>query len=481
MPALTYLQTLQQTPGALAALQALTGNSLPTMGTLLTTAQIQFLYTQLFDANGKPQTAYTNPTQAAQAIQPALTYLQTLQQTPGALTALQALTGNSLPTTGTLLTTAQIQTLYTQLFDANGNPTLAYNSATQGQAVANVVAAAGYLSALQANNGAGINALNALTGQSLPTSGSITGTPDQITSQIQFLFTQLFDVNGNKTLAYDSATQGQAVANVVAAAGYLSALQANNGAGINALNALTGQSLPTSGSLTGTPDQITAQIQFLFTQLFDVNGNKTLAYNSATQDQAVDNVIAAAKYLSALQANNGAGINALNALTGQSLPTSGSFTGTPDQITSQIQFLFTQLFDVNGNKTLAYDSATQGQAVANVVAAAGYLSALQANNGAGINALNALTGQSLPTSGSFTGTPDQITSQIQFLFTQLFDVNGNKTLAYDSGTQSQAVANVVAAAGYLSALQANNGAGINALNALTGRSLPLSGPLYGDY
>ena len=297
------------------------------------------------------------------------------------------------------------------------------------------------------------------------------GTTDQVTADIQFLFTQLFDVNGNKTLAYDSSTQAQAVANFFAAANYLAALQANNGAGILALNALTGQNLPLSGPLTGTPDQITAEIQFLFTQLFDVNGNKTLAYDSSTQAQAVANLIAAANYLAALQANDGAGILALNGLSGQNLPMSGPLTGTPDQITAEIQFLFTQLFDVNGNKTLAYDSATQAQAVTEVQKAAAYLAALRANGGAGLTALEELTGQKLPTDGALSY------DQIQYLFTQLFDTSGNPTNAYNQPTV--AVEDLVRAEAYLEALRSTSGA-LSVLKTITGQTLPSSGPLTPD-
>ena len=218
-PALTALQVFQKTPGAISTLETLTGQILPTTGSLLTTTQIQFLYTQLFDANGNPQTAYTNPTKAAEGLQPALTYLLTLQKTPGALTALQELTGNSLPATGDRLTTPQIQFLYTQLFDASGNTQTAYTNPTA--AAQAIQPALTYLQTLQQTPGA-LTALQALTGNSLPTTGTLLSTV-----QLQFLYTQLFDASGKQQTAYTNPTA--AAQGIQPALTYLQTLQQTPG------------------------------------------------------------------------------------------------------------------------------------------------------------------------------------------------------------------------------------------------------------
>jgi len=145
-----YLQALRQTTGALAALTTLTGQSLPASGTLSST-QIAFLFTQLFDAAGNTTTAYSNPAQAAQGISSAGAYLRSLRQTSGALAALQSLTGFSLPATGAL-SGPQIQFLFTQLYDASGHTTAAYSN--PGAAAQSLVSAGNYLHALRATPGA---------------------------------------------------------------------------------------------------------------------------------------------------------------------------------------------------------------------------------------------------------------------------------------------------------------------------------------
>src|ERR1700747_2909667 len=85
-----YVAALRATPGALSALNDLTGVSIPATGDL-TPEETAFIYEQLFDSSGNPTLAYTNPTLAAQAIPPADTYLQTLRSTTGGLDALQTL------------------------------------------------------------------------------------------------------------------------------------------------------------------------------------------------------------------------------------------------------------------------------------------------------------------------------------------------------------------------------------------------------
>jgi len=460
-PALTALQTFQKTSGTLAALQTLIGQTLPASGTLLTTAQIEFLYTQLFDVKGNQTLAYSNPTQAAANLNAGANYLTALQVNKGAgIQLLNALAGQNLPTSGPL-TSNQLLFLFTQLFtlDAKGNvvPTQAYTD--PGTAVQNLQAASNYLNALRTDKGA-LTAFNALTGLGVQGSGSLT--PAQLTA----LFGQLFTVDskGNvvKTQAYNDPNG--AATTVIAASNYLNALRIDKGA-LTAFNALTGLGLPGNGALTA--NQLTA----LFGQLFtlDAKGNivKTQAYGDP--NGAAANVIAANNYLIALRANKGAGLKAFNDLTGLNIQGNGSLT------MSQLEALFGDLFtkDKNGNVIRTQVYSDPSGAAANVIAADNYLIALRANKGAALNALNALTGLNIQTTGALT------TVQLEALFGELFtkDIKGNVVMTQAFSDPKGAAANVIAANNYLIALRANKGAGLKAFNDLTGLNIQGKGSL----
>lgn len=431
-----YLDALRSSPGALTALQTISGQNIPASGRL-TGDQIGFLYSQLYDAKGNKTTAYSQPTEAAQSIVQAGAYLQALRSMPGGLTALQSITGQSLPANGAL-DPGQFGFLMSQMFDSNGNRSAA--AMKPSEAVHTLTQAAAYLDALRTTPGA-LNALQDLTGQSVPPSGPLT------TKQADVLYSQLFDKDGNTTSAYDFPKQAAQTATQADA--YLQALRGTSGA-LAAMKNLTGQDLPGTGALS--PDQV----GFLIGQLFDQKGNKTSAYTQPSE--AAQTLTQASAYLQALRQTPGA-LAALQGLTGQALPTEGTLT------VEQIQYLAGAFYDVNGNKSAAYSQPVD--AAQSLTQAAAYLQALRSSPGA-LDALHNLTGENVAASG--TVTPDQL----GFLFSQLFDANGNPTSTYNQPTQSAKA--LTQASAYLQTLRQTPGA-LQALQELSGQALPDAGML----
>lgn len=432
----TYLKTLRTTPGALVAVQTLNGVTFPSTGPLNPTT-LDFLFTQLFDSNGNPTTAYVLPAEAAQATVNAVNYLTVLRQDAASLSALKTLTGQSLPSSGPL-SVEQVQFLFQQLFNADGTKSVAFSN-PQG-AAQGIVHAVAYLSALR-NDPAALGALKTLTGASFPTSGPLSG------AQIDLLFEQLFNADGTQAVAYSNPAA--ATQSLVHAVAYLNVLR-QNPAALAGIASLTGTTLPASGALTPL------QINFLFQQLFNSDGTHSGAYNDP--DGAAQGIIHAVSYLNALRLDP-AGLAAVATLTGQSLPNSGPLN------LAQINFLFQQLYNADGTTSVAYDKPAEGvQALVHAVA---YLDALRKNPSA-LAGVATLTGQSLPASGALSLT------QIDFLFKQLFNADGSHSAAYDK--PSEAAESIAHAVAYLNALRQDPTA-LAGIATLTGTALPANGPL----
>jgi hypothetical protein len=398
--AAAYLTSLQNTVGALAALYDLTGQSLPAAGQTATLDQCTYLINQLYAANGSHTTAYSNPATAAQNLVYGDNYLQALRQTSGALGALQDLTGDSLPQSGTL-TGAQIDTLIGLLYKSDGSLEAFVSQGNYSQAAQNLVYGDKYLQALRQTSGA-LQALQDLTGDSLPQSGTLTG------AQIDTLIGLLYNSDGTLQKFVASGSYAQAAQNLIYGDDYLQALRQTSGA-LSALQDLTGDILPGSGALSGQ------QIDILIGLLYDSNGNLQKFVTSGAFTQGAEGLVHADAYLQALRQTPGA-LAALEDLTGQVLPTQGPLS------VDQIAFLFDQLFESDGvTKSPAYNDPVK--AAEALVHGDAYLQALRNTPGA-LAGFKLLTGVELPASGPLT--PDQV----RLLMGQLFNSDGSPALAY---------------------------------------------------
>jgi hypothetical protein len=324
-----YLNELRKTPGALDALSVLTDHVLPSHGPL-NTDDLNFLFEQLFDEDKNETLAYNEPEKAVESLLQASAYLAALRRTEGALEALTALTGKTLPKTGSLTTKEQRDFLFGLLYTDEG-PTLA---ATEPDKAAHaLVPAHAYLNALRSTSGA-LLSLNNITGQTLPASGPLNE------SETAFLFEQLYDQNNQPTVAYGRPEE--AAITVVHADAYLQALRTTPGA-LASLEELTGQHFPRESYLAED------QIEALFDLLFE-DGEESTAYKDPKK--AADTLVHANAYLKALRQTEGA-LDTVATISGMRLPDSGVLT------VDQLRFLMGQLFDAAGNPTLAYTNPVQ--------------------------------------------------------------------------------------------------------------------------
>ncbi|MHB9156110.1 MAG: hypothetical protein ACYC5N_10565, partial [Endomicrobiales bacterium] len=174
----------------------------------------------------------------------------------GATDELYDLTGVKLPAYG-YLTVDQIKFAYTLLYDSNGQPNDTFKDPARG--VHLIIKADELLTSLEADNGAGMKALAAL-GTDL--TGMSRG------QRVVHLFTLLMDENGNGTDAYRDPAK--MIDTATRANNFLAALQANDGAGLEALKITEGIDL--SGPMTA------GKVQRLIGLMFDENGNPAPAY-----------------------------------------------------------------------------------------------------------------------------------------------------------------------------------------------------------
>src|SRR3990167_7102265 len=220
----------------------------------LTTPQTDALFTTIFKTDGSLQPNANDPALTIQGLALAGPMLSALRNSSAALTALAALTGQTIPATGPL-TSAQTDALFTTIFKTDGS--LQPNANNPALTIQGVAHAGPMLSALR-NSSAALTALAALTGQTIPATGQLTS------AQTDALFTTIFKTDGS--LQPNANNPALTIQGVAHAGPMLSALR-NSSAALTALAALTGQTIPATGQLTS------AQTDALFTTIFKTDGS----------------------------------------------------------------------------------------------------------------------------------------------------------------------------------------------------------------
>jgi hypothetical protein len=450
--------------------------------------QLTTLFGQLFkagtDANGNPilSDAYNNPATEAQTVIAADNYLialragtyQDLQgNNASTLDAFNYLFGQTFQNEGPL-SDDQLTLLFGQLFTETGDRSKGYNDPMH--AVQDVGHAANFFIALQAtsytdldgNTWNNLNAFNELTGLNIQPGVALT--QDQLATLFADLYTTQANPDGTVSIVPTEAyfNPMDAAANWGTAANYLTALRANNGAGLDALKNLTGLDFPPSGKLT--PDEIAALMGLLFTN--DANGKTVPTLANTMPAQATDLVTHASAFLDSLRKTSGA-LDALKYLLGMSFPGIGEALDVAD-----IGFLFAQLFhddgqlqDANGNYTRAY--ADPQQAAVDFIKADDYLTALRATPGA-LDAVNDIFGLQLPSDGKLDPDPTQNTGQLKFIMGQLYASDGSTAMAYNEPAKASTA--TVHADAFLKALRTTPNA-LAQLQFVFGVTFPPSGYL----
>lgn len=438
-----YLLTLQQTPGAIDALRALAGYSFPQSGPLSQSSpEYVTLISLLFDSNGAHTAAWDFPQVAAQGVVSANTYLQALRST-GGLSALQSLTGLSLPSSG-ILSGRQIDQLFSLMYDAQGNKTAAFSKPTE---VASALTTANrYLGELRSTPGA-LAALSRLLGKSLPTAGALSG------SQVDTLIGLLYKSDGSHQDAVWNNPHESAAA-LAQSDKVLTELRANPES-LTALSELLNKQLPSSGILNQ------AQIDTLISLLYKSDGSHQDSFWNNPAEAALA-LVQGNKVLKAFRSQPQS-LAALEALVGKILPALGILNET------QMDSLLGLLFKGDGSRQVAFWANDLNEAVAAVTQGNVVLTAFRGNPSA-LAALEALTGQKLPSSGLLNA------SQMDVLLGLLYKSDGTHQTALWINPPTEAIAALSQAQKVLTAFRASPAA-LTALEELTGKKLPASGIL----
>ena len=119
------LEALRNDTKARDAFESLNGVTLPVDGAL-NDAQLDALYSLIYQANGSKQTNWNNTTETIKGLETAINLLTELRKRPNSLVNLEKITGILIPREGPLNFTKQVEILFTQLYDKDGNGTLAW-------------------------------------------------------------------------------------------------------------------------------------------------------------------------------------------------------------------------------------------------------------------------------------------------------------------------------------------------------------------
>lgn len=441
---LTFLTALRTTAGALQGLQDVLGKTLPATGFLTNEDHFNILFGLLFKADGSQQMAYTQPQEAAAALTTANAVLQGLRSTPGALQALTDLFGKTLPTTGPLTNTTDIEYLFGLLFKQDGTrQTALWNNPTEAAQAVNQANA--LLKALRSSPGA-VQAVQDLLGQALPVSGILTNV-----NQIDFLFGMLYKADGTKQTAI-WADANEVAAALAKANDVIKTLRVSPGS-LTALQQLVNIALPASGVLNQN------QMEALLGLLYRADGSRqTAIWNDPAETAKA--ITQANVYLQALRTTPGA-LQALQELINQSLPASGFLSQT------EVERLFSYLYKSDGTRQSGVWTNPTEAALA-LAQANAYLKALRASPGA-LEALAGISGTVFPANGVLNQ------AQLEALLALLYNADGSRQAAV-WGNPAEAALALAKAWDYLNALRATPGA-LQALRDLTGQTLPSTGQL----
>jgi hypothetical protein len=441
------LAALQANSGAgILARANIVGTRIPTSGgrDMVPTYAYAEWYGMLYNSDGVTHSlAWDDPTTYTSNMIHASTLLNALRANSAAgCTNLYNLVGQYVPTSG-LLAGAQVDTLFSLMFYADGTHTQAWTSPTDY--CTGLQHATALLTALRASSGAGLTYLNTITGKTLPLSGFLSGT------QVDTLYGLMYNADGTTNTAWSDPTTY--VSEMGHAYNLLVALRANSGAGLGYLSALTGSTIPSSGALSA------AQIGELYSLMYNADGTVTTAYSNPTD--FITGMQHATALLTALRASSGAGLTYLSTISGTTLPASGTLTA------AQITALYGLMYNADGTTNTAWSNpagyVTEMQHAYNL------LVALRANSGAGLGYLSTLTGSTIPSSGALSA------AQVQELYGLMYNADGTTNTAYSNPTDF--ITGMQHATALLTALRASSGAGLTYLSSLAGITIPSSGAL----